>query len=301
MSGLLTLDNMPRSELEELLDSAERHGKQLEGRDKGSAELQGATVATAFFEPSTRTRLSFEKAAQHLGAHVMTFSPESSSLEKGESLRDTLLTLAALGSDLLVIRHSGVGVPGLAERWTGLPVINAGDGRGEHPTQTLADALALRKHFGALEGLKMGIVGDIANSRVARGHLSALPSLGIDLTLVGPRTLLPSANPWGAAIETNLDSIIGSLDVVYMLRVQRERGAGAGFPSIPAYVARYGLTEDRLARMRSGAVVMHPGPVNRGVEICDRAVDGPQSLVLQQVASGIPVRMAVLAAVMRAE
>jgi aspartate carbamoyltransferase catalytic subunit len=292
---------MSRSQLEELLDDAERHGKQIEGRDKGSAELLGTTVTTAFFEPSTRTRLSFEKAAFHLGAHVMTFSPESSSLEKGESLRDTLLTLTALGTDLFVVRHKDVGVPSIAQRWTGRPVINAGDGRGEHPTQTLADALTLRKHFGALEGLKVGIVGDIANSRVARGHLWALPTLGVDLTLVGPRTLLPPANPWGARIEVELDSVIEELDVVYMLRVQRERGAGAGFPSIPAYTRRFGLTEARLARMQPTAMVLHPGPVNRGVEGCDAAVDGRQSLVLEQVANGVPVRMAVLAAAMRAE
>jgi aspartate carbamoyltransferase catalytic subunit len=292
---------MSRSQLEVLLDNAERHSKQLQGRDKGSTELQGTTVTTAFFEASTRTRLSFEKAAHHLGAHVMTFSPESSSLEKGESLKDTLLTLASLGSDLLVIRHSEVGVPEMAERWTGLPVINAGDGRGEHPTQTLADALTLKKHFGALEGLKMGIVGDIANSRVARGHLWALPVLGVELIMIGPRTLLPSPNPWEAEVETDFDSIVEKLDVVYMLRVQRERGAGAGFPSIPAYAARFGLTEARLARMRPSAVIMHPGPVNRGVEICDHAVDGSRSLVLEQVANGIPVRMAVLAAAMGAE
>jgi aspartate carbamoyltransferase catalytic subunit len=301
MSGLLTLRGMSRSQLEGLLDSAEHHGKQLEGREKGSTELHGSTVATAFFEASTRTRFSFEKAAYHLGAHVMTFSPESSSLEKGESLRDTLLTLAALGSDLLVVRHSGVGVPELAARWTGLPVINAGDGRGEHPTQTLADALTLRKHFGALEGLKMGIVGDIVNSRVARGHLVALPELGVDLTLIGPRTLLPPANPWKARLEFDFDSVIEELDVVYMLRVQRERGAGAGFPTLPAYVDRFGLTESRLARLHSTAVIMHPGPVNRGVEICDRAVDGPQSIILEQVANGVPVRMAVLSAAKRSE
>jgi aspartate carbamoyltransferase catalytic subunit len=301
MSGLLTLRDLPRSRLEELLDDAERQSKQIEGRDNSSTELRGATVTTAFFEPSTRTRLSFEKAAFHLGAHVMTFSPDSSSLEKGESLRDTLLTLTALGTDVFVVRHKDVGAPSIVERWTGVPVINAGDGRGEHPTQTLADALTLRKHFGALEGLKVGIVGDIVNSRVARGHLWAFPTLGIDLTLIGARTLLPPANPWGARIEVDFDSIIEQLDVVYMLRVQRERGAGAGFPSIPAYVSRFGLTEARLARMQSSAVVLHPGPVNRGVEMCDAAVDGRQSLVLDQVANGIPVRMAVLAAATRIE
>jgi aspartate carbamoyltransferase catalytic subunit len=281
--------------LEDLLYSAERFRKQLEGRDKETSELQGVTVTTGFFEPSTRTRLSFEKAAAHLGAHVMTFEPETSSLEKGESLRDTMLTLAALGSDLLVIRHRGVGVPGLVARWTGLPVINAGDGRGEHPTQTLGDALTLIRHFGALEGLRIGIVGDVGNSRVARGHLWAFPTLGADLTLIGPHTLLPVANPWGVRMVADLDSVLERLDVVYLLRIQRERGADAGFPSLSAYASRFGLTEARLSRLHPNAVVMHPGPINRGVEICDAAADGSRSLILGQVANGVPIRMAVLA------
>jgi aspartate carbamoyltransferase catalytic subunit len=301
MSGLLTLRGLSRPVLGDLLDSAERYGKQLEGRDEESSELAGVTVTTVFFEPSTRTRLSFEKAAAHLGAHVMSFNPEVSSLEKGESLRDTVLTLAALGSDLLVVRHSGVGVPGLVARWTGLPVVNAGDGRGEHPTQTLADALTMRKHFGALEGLRMGLVGDIRNSRVARGHLWALPTLGVDVTLIGPRSLLPVANPWEVHIETDLDSALEGLDVVYLLRVQRERGAGAGFPSVSAYASRFGLTQTRLSRLHPSAVIMHPGPINRGIEICDAAADGPRSLILEQVTNGVPIRMAVLAAAMGAE
>lgn len=301
MSGLLTLRGMSRTVLEELLDTAERLGKQLEGRDKGSSDLVGVTVSTVFFEPSTRTRLSFEKAATHLGADVMTFSPESSSLEKGESLRDTVLTLRALGGDLLVVRHREVGVPGLVARWTGLPVINAGDGRGEHPTQALADALAIRKHFGALEGIRVAVVGDIGNSRVARSQLWAFPTLGLDLTLIGPRPLLPSANPWGVKMETDLDSVLETFDVVYLLRVQRERGATSGIPSVSGYAARFGLTEERLSRLSPAAVVMHPGPINRGVEICDAAADGPRSLILEQVSNGVPVRMAVLLDAMRAE
>jgi aspartate carbamoyltransferase catalytic subunit len=292
---------MSRTVLEELLDTAERLGKQLEGRDKGSSDLVGVTVSTVFFEPSTRTRLSFEKAATHLGADVMTFSPESSSLEKGESLRDTVLTLRALGGDLLVVRHREVGVPGLVARWTGLPVINAGDGRGEHPTQALADALAIRKHFGALEGIRVAVVGDIGNSRVARSQLWAFPTLGLDLTLIGPRPLLPSANPWGVKMETDLDSVLETFDVVYLLRVQRERGATSGIPSVSGYAARFGLTEERLSRLSPAAVVMHPGPINRGVEICDAAADGPRSLILEQVSNGVPVRMAVLLDAMRAE
>ncbi|MDP9494419.1 MAG: aspartate carbamoyltransferase catalytic subunit [Actinomycetota bacterium] len=301
MSGLLGLRGLPRPVLEDLLDSAERFGKQLEGREKESAELRGVTVTTVFFEASTRTRLSFERAAVLLGAHVMNFIPESSSLEKGESLRDTLLTITAVGSDLLVVRHGLVGAPGLVARWTGLPVINAGDGRGEHPTQALGDALTLRKHFGSLEGLQVGIVGDVANSRVARSQLWALPTLGADLTLIGPKTLLPTADPWGVRMESELDPVLDRLDVVYLLRVQRERGAAAGFPSLAAYASRFGLTEARLSRLHPAAVIMHPGPINRGVEICDAAADGPRSLILSQVANGVPVRMAVLAGAMGAE
>jgi aspartate carbamoyltransferase catalytic subunit len=298
---LINLRGCSRPRIEDLLDNAERFGKQLEGKAKGSSELEGVTVTTAFFEPSTRTRLSFEQAAIHLGAHVMTFSPESSSLEKGESLRDTVLTLRALGSDVLVVRHGQVGVPGLVARWTGLPVVNAGDGRGEHPTQALADALTMRKHFGALESLRVGIVGDIANSRVARSHLWALPILGVELTLVGPRTLLPNFNPWGVRMETDLDPVLEGLDVVYLLRVQRERGAAAGFPSLAAYASRFGLSETRLSRLQPTAVIMHPGPINRGVEICDAAADGSRSLILDQVANGVPIRMSVLASAMGAE
>jgi aspartate carbamoyltransferase catalytic subunit len=300
VSGLLNLRDCSRPQIEDLLDNAERFGKQLEGRAKGSSELEGVTVTTAFFEASTRTRLSFEQGAIHLGARVMTFSPESSSLEKGESLRDTVLTLRALGSDVLVVRHGQVGVPGLVARWTGLPVVNAGDGRGEHPTQALADALTMRKHFGALESLRVGIVGDIANSRVARSHLWALPILGVELTLVGPRTLLPNSNPWGVRMETDLDPVLEGLDVVYLLRVQRERGAAAGFPSLAAFAGRFGLSEARLSRLQPTAVVMHPGPINRGVEICDAAADGSRSLILDQVANGVPIRMSVLASAMGA-
>ncbi|HET7847288.1 MAG TPA: aspartate carbamoyltransferase catalytic subunit [Acidimicrobiia bacterium] len=300
MSGLLTLRGCPRPVIEDLLDNAERFGKQIEGRDKASTELAGVTVTTAFFEPSTRTRLSFEKAAFHLGAHVMTFSPESSSLDKGESLRDTALTLGALGSDVLVVRHGKVGVPGLVARWTGLPVVNAGDGRGEHPTQALADLLTMRKHFGAVDDLRVGIVGDIANSRVARSHLWALPAFGVDLTLVAPRTLLPTSNPWGVRMETDLDAVIAKLDVVYLLRVQRERGAAAGFPNLSGYAARFGLTEARLALLQPAAVIMHPGPINRGVEICAAGAESSRSLILDQVANGVSIRMSVLASLMGA-
>jgi aspartate carbamoyltransferase catalytic subunit len=255
--------------------------------------LAGRTVTTLFYEPSTRTRLSFEKAARSLGADVTTFVPESSSSVKGESFRDTVLTLAAMGSDALVLRHSLVDAAQLAARWSGLPVVNAGTGRREHPTQTLVDALTIRQHFGGLAGLRMAIVGDIANSRVARGHLSTFPRLGMELTLVGPPSLLPPANPWNVPILTELDAVVGEVDIVYLLRVQRERGAAAG-SSESTYSRRYGMTAERLPLLKPSSVVMHPGPINRGVEIDDAVADGDRSLILRQVSNGVPVRMAVL-------
>ena len=295
MNGLISLRGLDPGLLVDLLDQGEIYSKRLDSGEKQGTELEGQTVTTLFMEPSTRTRLSFERAAAHLGAQVLTFTPEHSSLGKGESLRDTVLTLAAIGSDVLVVRHNSRGVPALVAKWTGLPVINAGDGRGEHPTQVLADALTLRQHFGSLQGLRMGIIGDVRNSRVARSHLWGMPGLGVEITLIGPRSLLPAANPWGADTTTDLDAVLGRLDVVYLLRMQTERGAGSAIPGLAGFAARYGLTESRLERLQPGAVVMHPGPINRGVEICDRAADGSASLILNQVANGVPVRMAVLA------
>jgi aspartate carbamoyltransferase catalytic subunit len=259
---------------------------------------RGLTVTTVFFEPSTRTRLSFELAAARLGATVLTFDRETSSTTKGESLRDTILTLTAMGSDLLVIRHSLVDAAEMAAKWSGLPVINGGTGRREHPTQTLIDALTLRQRFGALDGLRMAIVGDIANSRVARSHLSALPGLGVEMTLVGPPSLLPTSNPWGVRISHDLDDELGDVDVVYLLRIQSERGSESGFGSEAAYAAAYGMNRERRSMMKPSAVVMHPGPINRGVEIDDATADDESSLILAQVANGVPVRMAVIDSVL---
>jgi aspartate carbamoyltransferase catalytic subunit len=290
MSGLITLEGLGRDRLTKLLDRAEAYAG-----GPPSAQFSGATVTTAFFEASTRTRLSFERAAGLLGAHVMTFSPELSSATKGESLKDTILTLTAIGTDVFVIRHRLADAADLAARWSGRPVINGGMGSREHPTQTLADALTLRQEFGRLEGLRMAIVGDIRNSRVARGHLMALPVLGVEITLVGPTPFLPRANPWGVRTSTDLDEELGDVDVVYLLRIQAERGSSEGIPSIAGYSRRYGMNEDRLLMMKPSGVVMHPGPMNRGVEIDDAAADGERSLILRQVANGVPVRMAVIA------
>jgi len=294
VNGLLTLRGMTTGQLESLLDLGQRYRRMIRAGSQLPQTLHGRTITTAFFEPSTRTRLSFEKAAAALGAVVMSFTPETSSTSKGETFRDTVLTLTAMGTDVLVLRHSLADAADLAARWSRVPVVNAGTGRREHPTQTLIDALTLREHFGGLHGLRMGIVGDIANSRVARSHLAALPTLGIELTLVGPPTLLPTANPWGVRISAELDDELGDLDVIYLLRIQKERGAGSGLPSEAAYARHYGMNEERLSMLKPNSVIMHPGPMNRGVELDDSAADGERSLVLQQVANGVPMRMAVL-------
>ncbi|HEX9866924.1 MAG TPA: aspartate carbamoyltransferase catalytic subunit [Acidimicrobiia bacterium] len=294
MSGLLTLRGVTADRLGQLLDAGQRHVEMIGSGASAPVTLARRTVTIAFFEPSTRTRLSFEKAAMTLGATVLTLGQESSSTVKGESFRDTIETLTALGSDALVVRHHLADAAELAARWSGIPVVNAGVGRREHPTQTLIDALTLRQHFGTLHGLRMGIVGDVRNSRVARGHLNALPTMGVELTLIGPSTLLPDANPWGARTSHSLDEELGDLDVVYLLRIQRERGAGTGLPSEPSYHLRYGMSEERLSLLKPTSMIMHAGPMNRGVEIDDAVADGERSLILSQVANGVPMRMAVL-------
>ena len=288
--GLVSLRGLSRDRLEGLLDQAQSYvGRPV------SSDLAGATVTTAFFEASTRTRLSFERAAHRLGAHVMDLSPDLSSTTKGESFKDTILTLTAIGTDLFVIRHWLADAADLAAEWSGRPVINAGVGRREHPTQTLIDAMTLRQEFGHLDGLRMAIVGDISNSRVARGHLEAFPTLGVKLTLIGPTPFLPGHNPWGVRVSTELDEELGDVDVVYLLRIQNERGASEAIPADQSYARRYGMNAERLSMLKPAAVVMHPGPMNRGVEIDDAVADGERSLILEQVANGVPMRMAVIA------
>lgn len=251
-----------------------------------------------FFEPSTRTRMSFELAAARLGALVLTFDPETSSAVKGETLRDTARTVGAMGPDLLVVRHSSAGAPEAVERWSGKPVVNAGDGRRAHPTQTLADLHTIRHHFGGFEGLHLGMVGDIVNSRVARGLLDIFPRLGGRVTMIGPTTFLPDHDIWDVDRAADLDQSLGELDIVYLLRVQKERGGGLGYPSDGEYHRRFGLDANRASLLKPDAVVMHPGPINRGVEVAGEVADSSRSLILDQVASGVPVRMAVMAMIM---
>lgn len=288
MKSLTSIQTLGRSDLEALIEAGAHLRRRLDDGSPVERSLDGLSVANVFFEPSTRTRLSFDLAAQRLGAHVITLHPETSSATKGESLRDTSLTIAAMGVDIIVVRHSQVGVPGLVADWTGLPVVNAGDGVGEHPTQTLLDAVTLHRHFGGLEGLRMAVVGDIAHSRVAGGLIQAMPVLGVDLALVGPEKWLPDDT--SVTKSTDVDSVLGQVDVLYLLRVQTERGGVID----DSYIERFRLDSTRAARMPDGAVVMHAGPINRGVEISEDVAESPRALITEQVRNGVPTRMAVL-------
>ena len=258
--------------------------------------LRGKTVVSLFYEDSTRTRLSFETAAKRLSADTMTFSMSTSSVKKGESLLDTVLTIEAMGVDAIVVRHSAAGAADRVAGWSQASVVNGGDGRHEHPTQALLDAVTLRTHRGpSLDGCRIAIVGDIKNSRVARSNVKAFHALGCELTLVGPPTLLPERlDGWPVTATHDLDHVLGEVDVVYLLRIQQERIGQALFPSIREYASRWGLTAERAARLKPDTLVMHPGPMNRGVEIADEVASSSRSLVTEQVANGIAVRMAVL-------
>ncbi|MFQ5555027.1 MAG: aspartate carbamoyltransferase catalytic subunit [Acidimicrobiia bacterium] len=295
MRHLLTTERIERSTLESLLDDADEFLDVLDRPIPKVPTLRGKTVATMFFEPSTRTRLSFEKAAKALSADTMSFSPGTSSLSKGESLKDTVLTVQAMGVDLMVVRHKATGAPWRVAEWTAVPVVNGGDGAHQHPTQALLDAMTIRQRFSTLDGVRIGIVGDIRHSRVARSDVWAFSALGAEVTMVAPPTLLPlEATYWPARATSDLDEVLTELDVVYLLRVQTERGGASVFPSLSEYTARFGMTAARFERLKPDAVVLHPGPMNRGVEIAAEVADDARALVLDQVRNGVAVRMAVL-------
>jgi aspartate carbamoyltransferase catalytic subunit len=260
--------------------------------------LRGRTVASVFFEDSTRTRLSFETAATRLSAEVMTFTASSSSVNKGESLRDTIETLSAMGVDAFVVRHKSSGAPQQITQWTDAAVINAGDGWHQHPTQALLDAYTITRNFNELnsmQGRTVAIVGDIKHSRVARSGIDVFKRLGAKVVLVAPTAFLPSSlDGWGVTTADSLDDVIGVVDVVYMLRIQRERIDAAQMPSLREYSSLFALTPERAAQMQSHALLLHPGPMNRGVEMIVDPSLVPGSRILQQVTNGISIRMAVL-------
>lgn len=258
--------------------------------------LRGRTVAWLFYENSTRTRLSFETAAKRLSADTANFAVSTSSVAKGESLRDTVRTVEAMGIDAVVVRHSSSGAPHRIASWVDAAVVNAGDGRHQHPTQALTDCYTLREHFGDLDGRRILIVGDIDHSRVARSDVDAFTALGAQVTLVGPPTLLPpDTSQWPVEVTHDLDEALATgPDVVYLLRLQRERMHEALLPSAREYRSRWGLTTERDARLDPATLVMHPGPMNRGVEIDAEVADGPRSVITEQVTNGVAVRMAVL-------
>jgi aspartate carbamoyltransferase catalytic subunit len=257
--------------------------------------LRGKTVVSLFYEDSTRTRLSFETAAKRLNADTMNFSVSSSSVSKGESVRDTVTTIAAMGVDAIVVRHGSAGVPWQVAQWVDASVLNAGDGWHEHPTQALLDCYTIRERRGSLAGLRVAIVGDVKHSRVARSNVLAFSMLGADVTLVAPPTLLPpSLAGWPVGVSHDLDDVLPKADVVYLLRMQKERQTEALLPSLREYTALYGLTRDRARLLADEALVMHPGPMNRGVEIAAEVADLPGAVITRQVANGVAVRMAVL-------
>ncbi len=307
MRHLLSAADLSLAETTEILDLAEEMAQVQARPVKKLPALRGRTVVNLFFEDSTRTRSSFELAGKWLSADVINVSAKGSSVSKGESLRDTVLTVAAMGVDALVIRHHASGAPLQASQWFSdggidAHVLNAGDGTHEHPTQALLDAFTLRRHFRrthpgleAFAGRHIVIVGDVTHSRVARSNVLLLRTLGADVTLVAPPTLLPSGvDSWPVTTSSDFDAVLPEADAVMMLRVQRERMSGGYFPTPREYTVGYGLTRARLATLKQGAAIAHPGPMNRGLEISADAADAASSLILDQVAAGVAVRMSVL-------
>lgn len=289
---LLDVDALSRAELEQLLDLAV---SMRERRGSTGDLLRDEVVGLAFYEPSTRTRVSFELAAKSLGATTVDLSVAGSSVGKGESLVDTLRTLQRTGVTTVVLRHALSGAPYLAARTVDMNVVNAGDGQHAHPTQALADALTLRDRLGVLDGRKVAIVGDISHSRVARSNIHSLTTMGASVWLAGPPAFVRGFDAWPGVTVASLEEAMRDADAVMTLRIQLEREAGGGIPSLREYVATWGLTEERLALTRPDAPLLHPGPTNEGVELTAALASGERSLIGRQVENGVPVRMAVLA------
>ena len=295
---LISAADLSRDDALLILDTADELARMSDRPIKKLPTLRGRTVVNLFFEDSTRTRISFEAAAKRLSADVINFSVKGSSVAKGESLKDTALTLEAMGADAVVIRHDASGAPHRLAGWIRGHVVNAGDGMHEHPTQALLDAFTIRRRLGragGLDGVRVTIVGDVLHSRVARSNVALLNILGAEVTLVAPPTLVPVAvGSWPCEISYDLDAVLPKSDVIMMLRVQQERMTAAYFPSVREYSRRYGLDTGRMGMLPEHAIVMHPGPMNRGVEIAAEVADSPRSTIVEQVANGVSVRMAVL-------
>ena len=292
---LLSIHDVTAEDITRVLDTAESFREVGTRVIKKVPALRGRTVVNLFYENSTRTRISFELAAKRLSADVINFTTSGTSVAKGESLKDTALTLQAMGADAIVIRHSSSGSPFTLTKWVRGHVLNAGDGTHEHPTQALLDLYTMRDRLGHLEELRVAIVGDVLHSRVARSLSFALVKMGAEVTLVGPPTLIPPDAPsWGVSVSYDLEEVLPKLDVCYMLRVQRERQRQQYFPSVREYARLFGLTRDRVGLLPDGAMIMHPGPMNRGVEIDSDVADLPQAVMEEQVTNGIAIRMSLL-------
>ena len=293
---LLSIDQLSPNQIELVLKTADSFREVGTRTIKKVPILRGRTVCNLFFESSTRTRISFELAAKRLSADVINFTGDArSSLAKGESFKDTAQTLQAMGVDAIVVRHSSAGAPHRLSRWVEASVINAGDGAHEHPTQALLDLYSIREHFPSFDGLRVGIVGDILHSRVARSGVAALTKMGSQVTLVAPPTLIPPAiEGWGAEVSYDLEGVLPKLDVVYLLRVQKERQNEQLVPTLREYATFWGLDRRRVELMKPEAIIMHPGPMNRGVEIAADVADLERSIIIDQVTNGVAVRMSLL-------
>lgn len=292
---LLGLQGVPREDIQLILDTAVTFREILERPIKKVPTLQGKTVVNLFFENSTRTRISFELAQKRLSADTINFSASTSSTKKGETFKDTVKNIEAMKVDMIVVRHASAGVPQFLTRISNANVINAGDGTHEHPTQGLLDMYSIREKFGRLEGLKVCIVGDIAHSRVALSNIFGLKTMGAEVSVCGPATMIPrNIEELGVKVVYDIDRAIAENDVLNVLRIQLERQAGASFPSLREYHNYFGITAQRLEKHNKDIVIMHPGPINRGVEISSEVADGPYQIILNQVTNGVAVRMAVL-------
>lgn len=292
---LLGLEGVSAEEIQLILDTADSFKEILERPIKKVPALRGITVANLFFEPSTRTRFSFELAEKRMSADSVSFSTATSSVKKGETLKDTVKNIEAMKVDMVVIRHSAAGAPHFLARCVDAAVINAGDGAHEHPTQALLDMMTLREKYGSLKGLRVVIVGDIAHSRVARSNIWGLRTMGASVVVCGPKTLLPlDVEQLGVDVSVSLDEALEGADVINVLRLQLERQTQGLLPSMREYSREYGITLQRLAGAKESLTIMHPGPINRGVEITPQVADGPYSVILDQVLNGVAVRMAVL-------